>query len=65
MIFHFSFTVVGKQSSDAIRIEPEFSNSSGQSFWKLKSYNSECDLLMQGNSHKKTSLIFLNNGIKI
>ncbi|XP_058773271.1 uncharacterized protein LOC131647390 [Vicia villosa] len=36
-----------KQSSDAIRIEPEFSNSSGQSFWKLKSYNSECDLLMQ------------------
>ncbi|KAK7381105.1 hypothetical protein VNO78_33629 [Psophocarpus tetragonolobus] len=37
----------GKHSSDAVRIKPEFLDNNGQVFWKLKSYNSECSVLLQ------------------
>ncbi|TKY46536.1 Cell division cycle-associated 7 protein [Spatholobus suberectus] len=37
----------GKHSSDATRIEPEFLDNNGQAFWKLKSYNGECAVLLQ------------------
>ncbi|KAH1192966.1 Cell division cycle-associated 7-like protein [Glycine max] len=36
-----------KHSSDAMRIEPEFLDNNGQVFWKLKSYNGECAVLLQ------------------
>ncbi|KAL2976884.1 hypothetical protein AAZX31_13G033500 [Glycine max] len=37
----------GKHSSDAMRIEPACLDNNGQVFWKLKSYNSECAVLLQ------------------
>lgn len=53
MVGILSFNIIGKRSSDAMRIEPEFLDTSGQAFWKLKSYNGECALLMQGNSQNE------------
>lgn len=44
-----SSNITVKHSSDAMRIEPEFLDNNGQVFWKLKSYNSECAVLLQGN----------------
>jgi hypothetical protein len=32
------------------RTEPDFFDSSGQTFWRLKSYDDEYAFLMQGNS---------------
>ncbi|RDX75271.1 Cell division cycle-associated 7-like protein, partial [Mucuna pruriens] len=37
----------GKPSSDALRTEPEFLDSNGQAFWKLRIYNGEHAVLLQ------------------
>ncbi|KAG4911906.1 hypothetical protein JHK82_052493 [Glycine max] len=42
-----SSNITVKHSSDAMRIEPEFLDNNGQVFWKLKSYNGECAVLLQ------------------
>jgi hypothetical protein len=49
----FSFKIVGNQCCDAVRIEPEFLDSSGKAFWKLRSCNDEYAFLLQGNSQNK------------
>ncbi|XP_047150579.1 uncharacterized protein LOC124822601 [Vigna umbellata] len=36
-----------KRGSDAMRIKPEFLDNDGKVFWKLKSYNDECIVLLQ------------------
>lgn len=40
-----------------MRIEPEFLDSSGHTFWKLKSYNNEYVVLIQGNSQKELAQV--------
>ncbi|RDX95858.1 hypothetical protein CR513_21553, partial [Mucuna pruriens] len=40
-------TPKGKPSVDAMRTNPEFLDSNGQAFWKLKSYNDEHAVLLQ------------------
>lgn len=40
------------KGSDAVRTEPEFVDGNGQAFWKLRSYDGEDAVLLQGNSHE-------------
>jgi len=49
MVDIFPNHFAGKQCPDVVRTEPEFFDSNGQVFWKLKSYNDKYSLLMQGN----------------
>ncbi|KAL2976874.1 hypothetical protein AAZX31_13G033500 [Glycine max] len=59
----------GKHSSDAMRIEPACLDNNGQVFWKLKSYNSECAVLLQESNvqisklRMKLLLHLLKNGL--
>ena len=52
MVDNFSFNFIGKQYCDAMRTEPVFSDGS-KAFWKLKSYNGEYAVLLQGNSQNE------------
>jgi len=40
--------VTKKRGSDATRIKPKFLDNDGKVFWKLKSYNDESIVLLQG-----------------
>lgn len=45
-----------------LRIEPDILDSSGQIFWKLKSYNGEHAILMQGNSqHELAQVLWMTS----
>ncbi|ESW23630.1 hypothetical protein PHAVU_004G063500 [Phaseolus vulgaris] len=46
-----------KRDSHAIRIKPEFLDNDGKIFWKLKSYNNECTVLLQDINIQDTTLI--------
>jgi len=51
--------IIEKRGSDAMRIKPEFVDNDGKVFWKLKSYNDESSVLLQGNSQNPVEMMIL------
>lgn len=41
------------QCCDAVRVDPEYLDNSGKTFWKFKSCNDEYSFLLQGNFRNK------------